>query len=79
MVSRRSCAVAVARLAVPKRDEPSNKGMKQTSVERTGRSQLVSRVFDRHVEARGHAGEAGRALGCERDLHEATARRCATG
>jgi hypothetical protein len=30
VVSRQSCAVAVARLAVPKRDEPSNKELKLT-------------------------------------------------
>jgi len=49
VVSRQSCAVAVARLAVPKRDEPSNKGMKQTKPAQAMELRSLSPVLGGHV------------------------------
>ena len=46
-MSRQSCAVAVARLAVPKRHEPSSKGMKQTKPAQAMELRSLSPVLGR--------------------------------
>jgi hypothetical protein len=45
VVSRQSCAVAIARLAVPKRDEPSNKELKQTKPAQAMELRSLTPVF----------------------------------